>query len=263
MVDKNLQNSTGPIKPKESNPLSTPINNTKELQTKMILNDIDNERAEVFSKVYWGKNEDIGKKQKKNFIYSHSWAMPTMPVLREIQNFVGQEKVLEIGAGTGLWCGLLETLGVNIDAVDNQNWDKNTIKFEEMWCEVEKKTMDEIKEMIPHYKIIMMVWPTNRDDSAYEYLKLFTENGGEKVILIRDYKKEESLEELETGTFYFHKYLQKYYNEPIYWYKEKNPKHILPKLTKESLLILAERNSIPLDNEEKFYLSWENPTDEK
>ena len=262
MVDENSQNSTGPIKSNESSTFSTPIKLTKELQVLKLLHNIKNQRP----KRYLGDDLDT---ETKEFIYSYSWALPTMPILRTIQNFVGQEKILEIGAGTGLWCFLLKKLGVNIDAVDNQDWEKNTIEFE-YWNDVENKSMDEIKKMIPKYKIIMMVWPTNKDESAYEYLKLFTEvwdkkntemeqKVKQKVILIRDYKKGEYLEDLETGTFYFHKYLEKYYNEPLYWARNPNENHISPELSKKSVLILAERNSIPLDNEEKFYQYWEFP----
>lgn len=208
---------------------------------------------------YWESYIDKNRKKVTEFIYSHSWALPTMSILKEIQNFVGEESVLEIGAGTGLWCYLLKKLGVNIVPVDNQNWVENTINFSE-WIEVENKTMDDIKKMIPDYKIIMMVWPTNKDESAYEYLKLFTEEWDkknakmeqkvkQKVILIRDYDEAAYLEDLVTGTFNFNTYLQEYYNisNSKSWYHKPNPNHMSRKLTKKSQLILAERNSIPLD----------------
>ena len=174
----------------------------------------------------------------KNFIYNYSWVLPTLNFLEKIQNFIQKEyEVLEIGAGTGLWSYLLSEMDIKIRAVDNYVW--KDIQFNKFF-NVENKTMKEIKEMIPNYKIIMMVWPTNKDDSSYEYLKLFTENGGEKLILIKDYSYPN---DNITATEDFYNYLKLHYNisNSKSWNYKTKEENISPKTSIESELILADK----------------------
>ena len=48
-----------------------------------------------------------------------SWALPpTVDQIHELRDIIGNRKILEIGAGCGLWAGLLTCVGCNIIATD-------------------------------------------------------------------------------------------------------------------------------------------------
>jgi hypothetical protein len=58
--------------------------------------------------------------KRKIFIDKYSWAVPTYHAIKEIAAFIGKDRCLEIGAGTGLWAYLLTLEGVNMVATDNK-----------------------------------------------------------------------------------------------------------------------------------------------
>jgi hypothetical protein len=52
----------------------------------------------------------------------YAWSVPTPEAIRAIRDFVGERKLLEVGAGTGLWSYLLSALGVSVTATDDYSW---------------------------------------------------------------------------------------------------------------------------------------------
>lgn len=52
------------------------------------------------------------------FVSYFSWAVPTQRVIRVIKEFVGDDKILEINAGNGLWSHLLSLNSVNMITTD-------------------------------------------------------------------------------------------------------------------------------------------------
>ncbi len=75
-------------------------------------------------KNYCVLNVDYGLEYKRElrsfFIYRfHSWCPPPFyGVLEQIADFIGENKVLEVGAGSGLIGKLLECMGINIVCTD-------------------------------------------------------------------------------------------------------------------------------------------------
>ena len=55
------------------------------------------------------------------FIGKFGFAVPTPFAIQAIKEFVGSRKILEVGAGTGIWARLLSDTGVAIIAVDNRS----------------------------------------------------------------------------------------------------------------------------------------------
>ena len=50
------------------------------------------------------------------------WAVPTPEVIAAIRDFVGERRLLEVGAGSGLWSHLLSVYGVDTLATDDYSW---------------------------------------------------------------------------------------------------------------------------------------------
>ena len=108
------------------------------------------------------------------FRYTFSYAVPTKKVINKITKFIGNDKVLEVGAGKGLWASLLDKEGVDIIATDDLSW--NDKRFY-----IQVKKMDAIKAINKYdVNILMMIWPPN-DPMAFNGLKKFE---GNKLIYI-------------------------------------------------------------------------------
>jgi len=57
-------------------------------------------------------------KLRDYFCTELSWSLPHMEALSAIKNFVGDDRICEVAAGTALWSTLLQQMGVNIVASD-------------------------------------------------------------------------------------------------------------------------------------------------
>ena len=53
-------------------------------------------------------------KRRDAFITKYSFAVPPPEVIQRIAAFIGQDRLLEVGAGSGLWAQLLHDAGVDV-----------------------------------------------------------------------------------------------------------------------------------------------------
>ena len=60
--------------------------------------------------------------RRRRFMEAYSWSVPTPEAMQGIRNFVGDRKLLEVGAGSGLWAYLLGAYGVLVTATDDYTW---------------------------------------------------------------------------------------------------------------------------------------------
>lgn len=108
--------------------------------------------------------------KKEFFINNFSFAIPSKEAIEELVKWIGGSRVIEIGAGRGLWARLLSEEGVSVEASDISHIkDNKFFNFNEQENDDKEKhkTYFEIKEISgeEHAKtgttndVLMMVWP--------------------------------------------------------------------------------------------------------
>lgn len=106
------------------------------------------------------------------------WTVPEEETLNKIANFLKGEKVLEYGAGLGLWSKLLQLKGINVDPVDEMKQDYVNFKFTTFTNIIKANAKDYVKKK--NYTALLFIYP-DKSGSDYNTLKSFK---GKKVVLI-------------------------------------------------------------------------------
>jgi hypothetical protein len=60
--------------------------------------------------------------RRRRFMQQYGWSVPTPEAIKGIRDFVGERKLLEVGAGNGLWAYLLSAYGATVTATDDYTW---------------------------------------------------------------------------------------------------------------------------------------------
>lgn len=118
----------------------------------------------------------------KNFQSNFAWAVPTEKAIREISNFIGNEKTLEVGAGLGLWSRLLQLK--NLDIIATDNFSSHVDKFKKRYCDVEEIDAISALNKYDRRNVLLIIWPPMTNMSS-EILKQFK---GNKLIYIGEDK---------------------------------------------------------------------------
>jgi len=119
----------------------------------------------------------------RDFQLSYSWAIPCEEAIECIYNFAEKEKILEIGAGLGLWAQLLKLRGADILAIDN--FISHTDKNKERYFYVEDLDANSAMQKYDDAKILLMIWPP-MTNMASDAVKIFN---GNKIIYIGEYRE--------------------------------------------------------------------------
>jgi hypothetical protein len=138
-------------------------------------------------KFYFGdKNPLLEVQGKMNYNNSTAWAIPTLNVIKYIKEIAGDDSILEIGAGYGLWAALLTMIGCKIIPTDDYSWMKTkTGEDEETYINVENISYGNALEKYKECKILFLCWPHAANDMPYNTIKKFTEeNNGQILIYI-------------------------------------------------------------------------------
>lgn len=115
--------------------------------------------------------------KREKFVRKWAWAVPSKGALDAIAAFVGTDKLLEVGAGSGLWSRLLADRGLKVFATDSKAWAEYT---EAEYFHVEPlDAVDAVPEFNP--QALMFCWPHFRDSWDEAALAVFK---GNKVIYI-------------------------------------------------------------------------------
>ena len=141
----------------------------------------------------WNKWQEQ-EKRRKFFIKKFGFSIPSKKAVEKIAEWVKGGKIIEIGAGRGLWARLLSDIGVAVEASDYQSILNNTWLAKEEDDVKDENTFHPIQEMHgkEHAKLggasdtLMFVWPDFReqDDGAdwqSDAIKIFA---GNKIIFI-------------------------------------------------------------------------------
>lgn len=59
-------------------------------------------------------------RMRDKVVHTYAWAVPSLEILHEIKSRADGRGIIEIGAGSGYWAGLLNKIGVDIVAYDLQ-----------------------------------------------------------------------------------------------------------------------------------------------
>ena len=108
---------------------------------------------------------------RHELVTSHSWAVPTDEALEAIARH-SPNGVVEIGAGTGYWAGLLRARGVDVVAYDIEPHENFQAKAE--WSEV---LVGNHLNVLKHpERSLMLCWPPYDTDMAAMALRRYKGN---------------------------------------------------------------------------------------
>ena len=132
-------------------------------------------------------------RRRREFLRDFGWAVPTKEALDAISHFAENRRVIEVGAGTGLWAYLLSASGVSITSTDDYSW----VQTEELRTDrsppsgfaVEAGKFYPVERMeaetavLSHedHEVLMICWPPPRKAMAFDATRLFT---GDRLIFI-------------------------------------------------------------------------------
>jgi len=112
----------------------------------------------------------------------YAWGIPDDEVIRRIAEF-SDNKVVEMGAGSGYWAWLLSQLNVEVDA-----WDANPeasitegTPWEHKWFNVQEGTPEVLSDNRYIDWTLLLVWPPLSDPMATNALKAFS---GSQVVYV-------------------------------------------------------------------------------
>lgn len=125
----------------------------------------------------------IGLARRDYFIGNYGWSVPTQSVITKLKGFVGNDTVLSVGSGYGLWPKLLEEEGIDVIATTlvPEEGDIQMQKNDYFFTHVENLHHSDAINKYPEANVLMMSWPPYSDPMAYESLKNFR---GNKLIYI-------------------------------------------------------------------------------
>jgi len=115
------------------------------------------------------------------FVRKYGWAVPNEEALKTIEAFVGGDKVLEVGAGAGLWAKILSDMGIDIVATDI--FEEGGYGYTQEQAHYNIENMNHLKslECYSDRNVLMLCWPPYDNSMAHEALMSFK---GNKLIYI-------------------------------------------------------------------------------
>jgi len=147
---------------------------------------------------FFDKTSKIEAHRWELFRRHFAYTFPTKEMIDKMVEFIGNDGVIEVGAGKGLHAYLLQLKGVNIITTDDYSWatPQNGYAF----MNIEKLShLDSIKKYNDK-NVLLLIWPPFDNPMAYDTLKTFK---GNKFIFIGEE------EGGATGDDKFHKLLKK------------------------------------------------------
>lgn len=117
------------------------------------------------------------------FLERFGFAVPTLTAIKAIRRFVGQRKVLEVGAGTGIWSRLLSDEGITITAVDDGSGEgrySHPYKVGAYYPVELADGVEAVKRYRAH-KALFLCWPDYESPMAADALNEFR---GDRLVYI-------------------------------------------------------------------------------
>ena len=118
------------------------------------------------------------------------WSTPTPQAVSTIKEFVGDRRLLEVGAGHGLWAYLLSEAGVDVVATDDFSWQQPgsgagfSVPVGRFFA-VESLSAANAVRKYNDRKVLLLSWPPPDRPMAYDALAAFA---GDRLVYIGDRK---------------------------------------------------------------------------
>lgn len=121
--------------------------------------------------------------RKDYFQGNYGWSVPTEESINKLKQFIGDDIVLEIGSGYGLWAKLLQDIEIKVIPTTrvSKEDDFHVPRKDHSFTKVENLIHSDAIQKYPQANVLMMSWPPYSDPMAYEALTNFQ---GNKIIYI-------------------------------------------------------------------------------
>ena len=134
--------------------------------------------------------------RRRRFMKDYGWSVPTHEAILAIRNFVGERKLLEVGAGTGLWAYLLSAAGLTVTATYDYSWmdhsghtgQKNTLPSGfsvpmGKYYKVEPLSAEDSAQKYAGHQALLLAWPPPDRPMGYQVLSAFE---GDRFVFVSD-----------------------------------------------------------------------------
>jgi hypothetical protein len=115
--------------------------------------------------------------RRRAFVASYGWAVPTRQAIRQVCDFVGGRKILEVCAGNGFWAKLLSHAGASVVATDGAP------VLQAAWVPVEVAEAEGAVRRHTECRALLLCWPPFKDACAFKALRSFD---GDLVVYVGD-----------------------------------------------------------------------------
>ncbi|KKN50718.1 hypothetical protein LCGC14_0629790 [marine sediment metagenome] len=120
-------------------------------------------------------------RRKDTFRTEYGWSVPTKKAIQKLKSFIGNEKVLEVGAGKGLWAKLMQDTGISITPTDLYAGQETPYLSGKSFTEVQQMDASDAINRFSDHTVLFLNWPPYDSPMADEALKTFR---GNKVIYV-------------------------------------------------------------------------------
>lgn len=131
---------------------------------------------------------------QQELMYEYTFAIPTYNSIHYLSHV---DKIVEVGAGKGYWAWLLEQVGIDIIAFDDNPVSDNDVPNEDelmYYPPMVKDSYDELFATVcigdAHHvhdhpdRALFLCWPPGQTDMAYEAVRDYHLSGGDTVLYI-------------------------------------------------------------------------------
>ncbi len=126
--------------------------------------------------IHYGEKyrESLYGEVRNRLVTKYSWAVPTETAIDAITKFVGEDALIDFGAGSGYWASLIANKKINIIAVDNWIDGKP-----DLWYDVQTGSYEYLK--FAGDRVLFMCWIPQHTDMGLTALKTWN---GDKFIMV-------------------------------------------------------------------------------
>jgi hypothetical protein len=123
---------------------------------------------------------DIELRRRNEFIEVMGYSVPSKDAVAKLKDFCGEDSVLEIGSGLGLWAYLMKLSGIKIIATDIGEKGEYGIDFSKSWTPIQIiGHLEALKTF--ESNVLFLSWPTDQNEMSQECLDAFT---GNKLVYV-------------------------------------------------------------------------------
>lgn len=140
--------------------------------------------------------EEYGRRSE--FTRSMSWAVPTREAIQQILKWSSGGKIIEIGAGRGLWAKLLRDEGALVEASDPnppdenhffKNWSNEADRDGHVYDQIERVSGEEHASRSETGDTLMIVWPYFEDSGDSDWQASAVRNfKGDKIVFVGEHE---------------------------------------------------------------------------